>query len=288
MGSWLEALDRLLPDAPPALVFEVGDGVLYGARRAGQAVQARTQRVFTSTAVGDPDGATAIIDDMLQELQPVPAPDVAVLLSDTDSRLAVIELDSLPRRGRERVAAVAERLGDGLPFDPRTARIAFRQQSNGAPVRVLATAVSTRAVSAWEDPFDRVGLLPKYVGLATAEALNLIQDPEMVLAVRLGPQLMTMAAVEKRSVLMVRQIPRPVERTTEDGDPVDEILSDLFPTLAYVEERFERPVTGVRVSAPEHLLRQLLDVLPTTMDHPVAPLSDSVADAVGLEGYIHG
>ena len=40
MRSLLQFLDRLLPDPQPALVFEIGDGEMAGARRSGRSIQA--------------------------------------------------------------------------------------------------------------------------------------------------------------------------------------------------------------------------------------------------------
>ena len=80
---------------------------------------------------------------------------------------------SPPRRAKDLRNAVAERFRQGLPFDAQDARIACQAQPGSQPVPVLAAAASAPAVLRCEEACEIVGLVPDYVGLATAAARSI-------------------------------------------------------------------------------------------------------------------
>ena len=294
MARLLQALDRLLPDPPPPLVFEIGWNSMQGALREGDQVLKHADHPWPAPlhAADTEPGADTLagaLDELLRELGPAPSPCAAVLLPDADTRLAVFEFDKPPRRAKDLRNAVAERFRQGLPFDAQDARIACQAQPGSQPVPVLAAAASAPAVLRCEEACEIVGLVPDYVGLATAAALNLVSDPEMTLVIKASGRTLTMAAVAGGAARLVRQIALPDDFGRDIRSALREVLADLFPTLVYVEENLGSPVSRLLACGFEGSLETALEILPRETGCRVEPLTpNGQPGGAGLRGYIHG
>ena len=297
MRILLQALNRLLPDPEPTLVFELADGVLLGVRRERSTVLARAASELgepdrTDGQVQPPEGLQDAIQAVLGELQPVSTPHVAVLLPDEAARLALFEFDKLPRKTQDLRTAVAERFRNSLPFDSRTARIAFQVQRGGDRPSVLATAVASEYLLHCEGAFEAAGLSPGYVGSSCAAALNLVQDPGMAVLLKQGGPAMIITAVEDGTVRLLRRIALPSGHATDAAAGVREVLADVFPTLVYIEENLGRTVARLLVTGFGQMQPALLAALPQELGSPVEPLlaqeSPSAGCGAGLMGYVHG
>lgn len=293
----LQALNRLWPDPQPALVFEVGGSVLMGARRAGTTVLARAERELPETDLAGaqprpPDGLQDAIQAVLGELHPVSSPHAAVLLPDEAVRLALFEFDSLPRRAQDLRSAVEERFGNSLPFDSRLARINFRVQHGGGRPSVFAAAVSTEYVLRCESAFEAAGLCPGFVGSSCAAALNLVDDDAMAVLLKHGDGAMTITAVEKGTVRLLRRIALPDLHIAGAAAGVREVLADVFPTLVYIEENLGRAAEHLLVAGFGEIQAALVEALPGDAGSPARPLlGPEFASAIcgaGLMGYVHG
>ena len=293
MGFLLQALDRLLPDPQPALVFEIGDGTLLGVRREGRTVQASAERPLPLPEEEDSDqglatGLQPAVEEILQELDPLPSPHVAVLLPDYETRLAVFDLDKPPRLGQELRRSVEERFSNSLPFE---ARIAYRAQGSPRRPSVLATAASAPRVRQCESAFEAAGLIPGYVGLSTAAVLNLVDDGPMTVLVKVGREALTMVAIEDGVVRLVRRIALPTPAPAEAEDAVGEILADLFPTIVYIEENLRAPVSRLLLCGFGELLAPALAILQSEVQVSAESLldEDAAGDSwgAGLLGYLH-
>ena len=297
MAMLLQALNRLLPDPPPMLVFELGDSVLMGIRRAGTSVLARSERELpepdrAETPARPPEGLQDAIQAVLDELRPLSNPHAAVLLPDEAARMALFEFDKLPRKRQDLRNAVEERFRNSLPFDSRKARIAFRVQRGGNRPSVLATAVATEYLLPCEEAFESAGLCPGFVGSSCASALNLVRDPGMAVLLKRGGQSMTITAVEDDTVRLLRRIALPDAHEADAAGGVREVLADLFPTLVYIEENLGSRVARLLVAGFGELQSTLLAALPRELGHPVEPLMEHQAGAgscgAGVMGYVHG
>ena len=296
MGVLLQALDRLLPDPSPTLVFEIGERAVVGARRDGRTVLARAERELSGLESPGPsddlaDGLSDAIPDLLGELEPLSSPHAAVLLPDHQTRLAVFEFDRLPRKANDLGHAVERRFRNSLPFESRFARIAFSVQESADPPSVLATAASAPYVRRCEQAFEEAGLIPGYVGAASAAALNLVEDQGTALLLKLSGESMTMAAIEDGTARLVRRIALPADLATDTDQALREILSDLFPTLAYIEENLGTAVSLLRLAGQGELFRAALEALPGELDIAVLPVQHGAGEGLtcdaGLLGYIH-
>ena len=293
----LQVLDRLLPDPEPPLVVEIGDRAVAGARRNGRSVLARADRPLPrpegEEAADNPaDGLGDAVRDLAGALSPLPSPHVAVLLPDAMTRLAVFEFDKLPRRSGELRSAVEERFRKSLPFPVGTARIAYRAQSGAGRPSVLAAAAPADYVERCERAFEQAGLIPGYVAPAAVAALNLLDGGGTKLLVKLGERSITMAAAEDGAVLLVRRIALPDGFWARPEVAAREIVSDLFPTLVYMEENLGKAAAQVRLGAPRSLFGPASETLASEIGPIVGPLvpaerPDRYCNA-GLMGYIHG
>ena len=297
MGLMLQVLDRLLRDPPPPLVFEIGDAGIVGVRRAGATILARAERALADPGDGElrTDGRDGLVDSLkglLRELAPLSGPHAALLLPDRETRLAVFEFEKIPRRTQELRNAVKARFHNSLPFDAKTARIAYQVQDRLRPPSVLAAAASVPMLLRWEAAFELVGLVLGYVGLASALALQLVSGAATTFILKLDGRSMTMIVVEDGAVLLVRRIAQPSGLPEDMTEAIGEILADLYPTLVYVEENLGRPATRLLLCGLGNLLEPALEFLPRELGLPVEPLvggesGDRLRDA-GLQGYIHG
>ncbi len=293
----LQALNRLWPDPQPALVFELGNGALMGARRAGTAVLARAEHELPENDLADaqpqpPDRLEEAIQAVLGELQPIPSPHAAVLLPDEAVRLALFEFDSLPRRAQDLRDAVEERFRNSLPFDSRLARITFRVQHGADRPSVFAAAVATDYVLRCESAFEAAGLCPGFVGSSCAAALNLVDDDAMAVLLKHSDQAMTITAVESGTVRLLRRIALPNLHGADAAAGVREVLADVFPTLVYIEENLGRAVEHLLVAGFGEMQAALVEALPSESGSPARPLLGpefaSASCGSGLMGYVHG
>lgn len=297
MGLLLKALDRLLPDPRPPLVFEIGDRALLGARRNGREILARAERrLAAGAAEGNGadhlDGLGNALGEVLHELSPLPSPHAAVLLPDAETRLALFEFDSLPRRSPELRRAVEKRFLNSLPFDAQAARIDFSVQKRSGRPSVLAAAAAADYVRRCEREFEHRGLIPGYVGPSSIAALNLVEDEGTTLLVKLAAGSMTMLAIDAGVVRLVRRVGLPEDLAADSDETTREILADLFPTLVYIDENLGASTSLLRVAGPSELLGPALERLPGELGVPVEPLleQEPAGDTceAGLLGYVHG
>ena len=140
MARLLQALDRLLPDPPPPLVFEIGWNSVQGALREGDQVLKHADHPWPAplhVADTEPgaDTLAGALDELLRELGPAPSPCAAVLLPDADTRLAVFEFDKPPRRAKDLRNAGRGTVPPGPPI-----RCAGRTHRMPGPARFPARA----------------------------------------------------------------------------------------------------------------------------------------------------
>ena len=295
----LRILDRLLPDPPPPLVFEIGEGFLVGVRRTGAAVEARARRELpagvmeiSSSAAGivDADSLRALLEEMLVELAPIPRPAAALFLPAAASRLTVLDFDALPSKREEVRSLIEFRLKKAVPFDIGAARMSYRlQNSRGAP-SVLVAAAAGESVRPLEQLFAELGLRLGFVSLASASMLNLVSAEEMTLVTKLGGSTMTMTAVDESAVRLVRSVEAPAEFEATEST-LSEWVADMYPTFAYIEDRFGSPVARLLLAGFGEALEPAVDCFVREFGCPVEALRSANgvvgAEDAGIEGYLH-
>lgn len=295
----LKILDRLLPDPPPPLVFEIGEARLTGVRRAGAAVEARAGRALPSGVIEFSSGKAAVVDaaalralfeEMLVELAPIPRPAAAVFLPDAAARFAVLDFDTLPSKAEEIRSLIAFRLKKTVPFDIAAARIGYQVQSSRGAPSVLAAAAAEDAVRPLERLFGELGLHLGFVSPASASMLNLVSPDEMTLVTRLCGSMMTMIAVDASAVRLVRGVEAPDGRGAAAESALPELAAEMYPTFAYIEDRFGSPAARLLLAGFGEALEPAVDCFAREFGCPVEALRSANgvvgAEDAGIQGYL--
>jgi len=296
----LQLLNKLLPDPPAPLVFEIGEGLLIGVRRTGSTVEARARRELPPNVlevsshevkIVDTAALHALFEEILVELAPIPRPTAALLLPDAASKLAVLEFESLPSKPEELRSLIEFRLKKTVPFDIRAARLSYQVQSSRRTPSVLVAATPGEAVWPFEELLREFGLHLGFISLSSASMLNLVSAKEMTLVTKLSGNIMTMAAVDESAVRLVRSVESP---QASDGDleaSLSRFVADLYPTFVYIEDNLGAPVSKLLLAgfgaslgpAAEYFAHELgCDV-----DALRSPNGILGPDDAGIEGYLH-
>ncbi len=296
----LQILNRLLPDPPPPLVFEIGEGALTGVRRAGAAVAARARREWPAGSVDissseikivDADSLRALFKEMLVDLAPIPRPAAAVFLPDAASRLAVLDFDTLPSKPNELRSLIEFRLKKAVPFDIGAARIDYQVQSSRGAPSVLVAAASGESVRPLEQLFAALGLHLGFVSLSAAAMLNLVSAEEMTLVTKLGGSTMTMTAVDAEAVRLVRGVEAPAGLDAAAESTLPELVADMYPTFAYIEDCLGSSVAKLLLAGFGEALEPAVDCFSREFGCPVEALQGANgivgAEDAGIQGYLH-
>ena len=161
-----------------------------------------------------------------------------LILPDNCVRIAVLEFDSLPEKEEERRALIRFRLRKSVPFDVDEAALAWYQQIGNSVVVALAPA---EIIAHYEAPFRAAGLQSRVRHGLLAGHAGLIAVHRLVSRGAAQSRTLTTLAVKAGAVTIARSI----DLAEDSPDPIGEIASDIYPTIAYIEDQ-----TGAR---PEKL-----------------------------------
>lgn len=297
----LERLKQLVADPPPLLVFEISEQGVAGIRRNPKTleVEARTfQPVGKGTVeasavkenVHRPEEFQQAVEATLMDLGAAKRPDIALILPDDSSRLTVLELDKLPGDAKERMTLIRWRLKKTVPFDIERARISYQAQTGGEGVSVLVAASPPEVVQQYEAPFQNAGLLPGYVSLSTASALNLTPVGGMTALAKMAGRTLTVVALDEGAVRMIRHIDLAAHPPEAVRARLQDMVSDLFPTFVFVQDNLGKPVSRLLLCGFGDLLRPALEAFPGELDCEVEPLRSPAGivngNEAGLWGYV--
>lgn len=288
---FLDRFKSLIKDPPPAMVFEISQGGIAGAR-----VAARTEVEFQPLK----EGALAVspfqenVLDASAFLEAVKAlaagpgvrkgKDVALILPDYCARLAVLDFDSFPADAKEQAALVRFRLKRSVPFDVETAALSyFAQPIADKHVDVVVATTPLEILSPYEAPFRAVGMNPGLVTVSSLAALDLAPDSGLNVMAKLSRNVLSLLVREKTRLKLVRCL--------ELASPeLDDVSAVLLPTFVYVEDnlggRAERLILcgfGERTEEAQHRFQEELGVEVEPVRSPLGAPAESNA---GLMGYL--
>jgi type IV pilus assembly protein PilM len=285
-------LKALTSDPPPLVVLELDETGVSGVRRHPRTLQAeaRADRFFAPGVVDPAPGRPNIreaqtvedaVRSLLEELNPVKRNEAALILPDESSRLTVLDFDALPSNRDERMKLFRFRLAKAVPFDVQEARLAAAVQRNGHGVSALVAITAAEVVRQYENILERVGLWPGHVSVSTASALNLVPSGGgMTLFAKLSSRLLTLCAVDGDTVRMVRTVERAPEAYADPERALDDMLSDLYPTLVFIADNLGAEVDRLTLCGFGELLGPALLRFPADLGCAV----DAVRTAEGPAG----
>ena len=273
----------LIPDWPPLVVFEVDGAGVTAIRRNPKTldVEARADRELAPGVlevtpghpnVRDPDVFGRAIAELVDELGPLSRPEAGLILPDGSSRLTVLEFDELPGKAEEREKLIRFRLAKSVPFDIETARLAYQLEKRGTMRAAVVAVTADEVVRQYERALQDLDLWPGFVSLSMASALNLAPREGMALFAKRSGHAMTMAAVEDGHVRMVRGVDlAPVYDHDDPYRVLDDMLTDLYPTLVFVADNLGAPVSRLSLCGFGELLQPALERFPQELGCEVEP-----------------
>jgi type IV pilus assembly protein PilM len=156
--------------------------------------------------------------------------DVALILPDYSTRLAVLDFDQFPSDAKEQLALIRFRLKRSVPFDVESAAVSYWvQASRSKKIEVVVAAVPLEIVARYEAPFRAAGMNPGFVTTSTLAALELAPEAGLSVVAKISGSVLTVPVREKGHLRLVRCLEVP-------ASTFDDIVAVLVPTFAYIED----------------------------------------------------
>jgi type IV pilus assembly protein PilM len=242
--SFLDQLQSLVADPPPAHAFELSGGGVAFAHRAAAAGPETGFRPFGAPVlqispmrenVVDAEAFSAHIASL------VPAQgssnkrrDAALILPDYCARIALLDFDSFPKDPVEQTALVRFRMKRTVPFEMDSAAVSFEaRRGETKNTEVLVAAAAAEIVSRYEAPFRAAGFQPGFVTTSMLATLDLLPKDGLQMVAKLSGAVLTVAVCAGRLPKLVRCVE--IERLN-----AQEVMAVLYPTLAYAEDELKQ------------------------------------------------
>jgi type IV pilus assembly protein PilM len=256
--SLLDQLNSLVEDPPPGYAFEISAaGISHAVRpsKRGQPPEVKFHPFDgdllaiapAKDNVLQPEAFSAHVAALIPQNGNKRKRSAVLILPDYCSRVAVIDFDSFPDNREEQLALIRFRLKKSVPFDVDTAAVNFQVQKGAhKKVAVIVASAAYEIVAKYEFPFRAAGFTPGFVTTSTLASLDLLPKEGLNVAAKLAGRVLTVAVCDGRHPKLVRCIEL-------SGFSIDEIMSVLFPTLAYAEDELK--------TKPQHILACGFDIL---------------------------
>jgi type IV pilus assembly protein PilM len=210
--------------------------------------------------------------------------DIALILPDNATRIAVLDFDNFPSDPKEQLALVRFRVKRSVPFDVESAAVSyFAQPTTDKKVDVVVVMAPLEIVARYESPFRTAGWNPGLVTTSCLAALELASDHGLNVVAKLTGRTLTVLVRQKSVVKLVRCLELP---TAE----LDDVAAVLLPTFVYMEDnlggRPERLILcgfGAHSGETQNHFQEELGVEVETMRSALGAPGENNA---GLLGYL--
>jgi type IV pilus assembly protein PilM len=193
--------------------------------------------------------------------------EAALLLPDTIVRIFLLGFETFPRKASEATPLLRWRLRKSVPFPAEETVLSWSVQKSVEGSPEVVTAVARQSViEEYERLLREAGLEPGVVLGETLAALPLVEDGSAVLLARLGATSLTTAVIDSGSLALYRcaEISAPPEPQA--------LLDEIFPAVAYFQDRAHRDINLVRLSGMEGYGSELPRRVEVELNCPVRPL----------------
>jgi len=280
-----------LQEPPPAMAFEVSEAGIAAAR-----IGARAELDFYPLKPGtlsisplkenviDPDEFTTAVRAVANMQSSRKRKDVALILPDYCTRMAVVDFDSFPSDVKEQGSLVRFRVKRSVPFDVDSAALSYwAQPVEGKKVDVVVVMAPLEVVSRYEAPFRMAGLTPGLVTTSSMAALDLAPEGGLSVLAKLTGRVLSVVVRNKSAVKLVRCLELP---STE----LDDVAGVLLPTFVYIEDnlggRAERLILCGFGAQTDDAQRRFQDELGVAVEPLRSPLGTPGENNAGLLGYL--
>ena len=233
----LTRLKNLLREPPPATAFEISEAGIAAAT-AGQRAAMEFQPLKKGTLevsplkenVVDPDDFSAAVRSLAGPHAGRKRKDVALILPDYSTRLAVLDFDEFPSGPEEQLALIRFRLKRSVPFDVESAALSYFVQTSGHKRIEVVTAVAPlEVVARYEAPFRAAGMNPGLVTTSALAALELAPEAGLSVVAKISGSVLTVLVRDKGQLRLVRCLEVP-------ASTLKDIAAVLIPTFVYIED----------------------------------------------------
>jgi type IV pilus assembly protein PilM len=210
--------------------------------------------------------------------------DIALILPDYSTRIAVLDFDSFPSDAKEQLSLVRFRVKRSVPFDVESAAVSyFAQPAADKKVDVVVVMAPLEIVARYESPFRTAGWNPGLVTASCLAALELAPDHGLNVVAKLTGRTLTVLVRQKNVLKLVRCLELP------SAEPED-VSAVLLPTFVYMEDnlggRAENLILcGFGTQAGE-AQRRFQDELAVDVELMRSPLGTPGENNAGLLGYL--
>jgi len=285
-----DKLKSLIEEPPPAMAFEISEAGIAAARTAGHAeleFQPLKPGTLAISPLKDNVLDTGEFDTVVRSLAASQAlrkrKDVALILPDFCTRVAVLDFDGFPGDAKEQASLVRFRLKRAVPFDIESAALSYFVQHSGKATEVVAVVAPLEIVARYEAPFRAAGMNPGLVMTSSLAALELAPEGGLTVVAKLSGHVLTVIVRQKHALKLVRCIELP-------SPALEEIAAVLLPTLVYIEDNLGGAAEAVllcgfgpRAEEAAQSLRGELGVDVALLESPLAVPGEHNA---GLLGYL--
>jgi len=289
---FLDKLKSVLQEPPPAMAFEISEAGIAAARIGNRAemdfhpLKPGTLSISPlKENVLDPDEFTMAIRAMANAQSSRKKKDVALILPDYCTRMAVVDFDSFPSDPKEQSSLVRFRIKRSVPFDVDSAALSFWPQpiDGGKRVDVVVVVAPLEIVARYESPFRAVGMSPGLVTTSALAALELAPEGGLSVLAKLTGRVLSVVVRDKGAVKLIRCLDMP-------SAELDDIAAVLLPTFVYIEDnlggRAARLILCGFGAQTEEAQRRFHEELAVEVEPARSPLGTPGENNAGLLGYL--
>jgi type IV pilus assembly protein PilM len=232
----------------------------------------------------DADDFSAAIRS-LAALLPRKRRDVALILPDYSTRIAVLDFDSFPSGAEEQLSLLRFRMKRAVPFDVESAAISyFAQPAANKRVEVVAAVAPLEIVARYEAPFRAAGMSPGLVTTSSLATLDLLPAGGLTLLAKVSGKTLSVMVLGKTGLRLARCM----ELTSSS---LDEVAAVLIPTMVYTEDNFGGKAEALALcgfgSRADEASRRFEAELGLDVTLVRSPLGTPGEANAGLLGYLH-
>ncbi len=233
----LDTLKSIVQEPPPAMAFEISEAGIAAAR-IGHKTELEWLPLKPGTLsvsplkenVLDPDEFGQAVRSLANTQTGRKRKDIALILPDYSTRIAVLDFDNFPSDAKEQSSLVRFRLKRSVPFDVESASLSYHAQSGQkGKVDVVVVMTPIEIIARYESPFRTAGMNPGLVTTSSLAALELASETGLHVIAKLAGHVLTVLVRDKAVVKLVRCLEMPTSQ-------LEDVASVLLPTFVYVED----------------------------------------------------
>jgi type IV pilus assembly protein PilM len=288
----LDRLKHLVQEPPPAMAFEICETGIAAARvGTNNPVEFRPLKTGVLSVsplrenVLDADEFAQTVRSLWASYGPRKRRDIALILPDYATRMAVLDFDQFPSDAKEQLSLVRFRSKRSVPFDVDSAVVSYWAQTGpNKKCDVLAVLAPLEIVARYEAPFRTAGMNPGFVTTSVLAALELAPEAGLSVLAKLTGHVLTVVVRQKSIVKLVRCL----ETASQE---LDDIAAVLLPTFVYIEDNLGSAAEslflcgfGAQADAAQRRFQNELGVIVEPLRSPLETPGESNA---GLLGYLY-